>query len=150
MCNSAFIDGEHQLAALTESAVIIVQRLPPTASRADYGTEHCSERKCYREKEAERTDCACDEADYHMESNLPSSNFCSSWSCVEVDTERWKERDRSEENWFGRRMDEDERSLVDERLEMVEGEKAELERYVSDICKQSRILLFLSPYVSDR
>ena len=69
---------------------------------------------------------------------------------MEVDTKKWKKRDKSEENWFGRRMDEDERSLVDERLEMVEGEKAELERYVSDICKQSRILLFLSPYVSDR
>ena len=61
-------------------------------------------RRCYREQEAERTDCACDEADHHMESNLNSSNFCSSWSCVEVDTKKWKKRDKSEENWFGSRM----------------------------------------------
>ncbi len=85
----------------------------------DSGSECVKE--CYREKEVERTDYACDEADHHAETNLPTSNFCSSWSCVEVDTERWEEEAG---NKFGRRMDEYERMLVDDRLEVVEGQKA--------------------------
>ena len=96
-------------------------------------TAHCEEWEYYREKEAERTDCACDEPDHTTETNLPTSNFCSSWSCVEVDTKRWAEDENDPyQNLFGRRMNEDERMFVDERLEMVEGEKAELERYVSN------------------
>ena len=38
---------------------------------------------CYREKEAERTDCSCDSS--RQPSNETAAMFCESWMCTEID-----------------------------------------------------------------